>query len=348
VAIDASARGNAEATAHAHAWPAQQVALDQDADVGVLVAEALGAVGDGSAGESGALAGLAVTTRVFTADPPFFDNGDIGRLAVCGAVNDLAATGAEPRQLALGIVLEAGLPLRLLHRLTDSLRDAAREAGVTVAAVDARVVRAGEADRVLVTATALGTRRYPALRPAALRPGDRILVTAPLGDHAAHLMSLRGALGYERLVPTDCAPLAGLLAGLVPRLRYARPVTAGGLAAVLRTCAAASGLALRVDEPALPVREETRAVLAALGLDPLDAACAGALCLFVPPDAADGVLQTLRAHAYGGDSVAVGEVLADGPGTGTGAGAGTVQLAGTDGASRPLLPPADPPAARLR
>lgn len=149
---------------------------------------------------------LVVRAGTYVVDPPFFGNGDIGRVAVCGAVNDLAATGADPRHLALGIVLEAGLPLDLVHRLTESIRDAAAEAGVTVAAVDTQVVRAGEADRVYVTATAFGERRGPALAPDLVRPGDRIVVTGPLGDHAAHLVSLRDGLGYEHHVPSDCAP----------------------------------------------------------------------------------------------------------------------------------------------
>lgn len=326
----------------------QQIALGQD--LGDLVAEALGVVrADGTPGpaEGPADGTPAVSTGAYAVDPPFFGDGDIGRLAVCSVVNDLAATGAEPRQLALGIVLEAGLPVRLLHRLTKSLRAAAAEAGVTVAAVDTRVVRAGEADRVFIAATAIGRRPGPAggrpPGPAGLRPGDRILVTAPLGDHAAHLMSLRGSLGYEHLVPSDCAPLTGLLAPVLPRLRHARPVTTGGLAGVLRDCAAARGLTLHLDEQALPVRYETRAALAALGVDPLHAACAGVLCLFVAPDAVDPVLTALRAHPQGRQAVVVGEVAP----RASGSRSGTVRLIGADGGTRPLTPPPDQLPARL-
>lgn len=160
--------------------------------------------GDGSSGGQ-----LALRTGVFVVDPPFFGNGDVGRAAVCGVVNELAATGAEPLRVALGVIVEAGLPVRLLRRLVRSIREAAREAGVAIAAVDTEVVRAGEADQVFVTATAFGLHRRPAPRPTALRPGDRIVVTGPLGDHAAHLLTLRGAPGLEQYVDSDCAPWAG-------------------------------------------------------------------------------------------------------------------------------------------
>ncbi|WLQ35071.1 AIR synthase-related protein [Streptomyces castrisilvae] len=254
---------------------------------------------------------LVVRVGTYVVDPPFFGNGDIGRVAVCGAVNDLAATGADPRHLALGIVLEAGLPLDLVHRLTASVRDAAAEARVTVAAVDTQVVRAGEADRVYVTATAFGEREGPELGPDRVRPGDRVVVTAPLGNHAAHLVSLRDGLGYEHHVPSDCAPLAGLLRTVRADLHHARPVANGGLAEVLRRTAAARGLTLRVDEAALPVRYEARVALATRGLAPLDAACAGCLCLFVPPERTDPVLAALRAHPRGRHATVIGEVTAD-------------------------------------
>lgn len=160
----------------------------------------------GAGGGPGAAEAFVVRSGTYVVDPPFFGNGDIGRVAVCGAVNELAATGAEARHLALGIVLEAGLPLDLVHRLTASVRGAAAEAGVTIAAVDTQVVRAGEADRVFVTATAFGVPSGPPMELGSVRPGDRIVVTGPLGSHAAHLVSLRDGLGYEHHVPSDCAP----------------------------------------------------------------------------------------------------------------------------------------------
>lgn len=310
---------------------AQQVTLGRSAHALVLAAL------DGAGGpEDGR---LAVRTGTFVVDPPFFGNGDIGRVAVCGVVNDLAASGAEPRQVSLGIVVEAGLPVRLLHRLSRSLREAAREAGVEITAVDTKVVRAGEADQVFVTATAVGVHRQAPLLPAAVRPGDRILVTRPLGDHAAHILALRGAPGFERYVASDCAPLNGLLAAVRPQLRHARPITTGGLAAVLGSCAAARGLTLRIEESAIPVRHETRVALGLQGLDPLNATSAGSLCLFVPPETAASVLGALRAHPRGRHAAAVGEV--------TPTAWPAVEVAGADGTVRALREPDVQEPARL-
>ncbi|UUU39263.1 AIR synthase-related protein [Streptomyces sp. NBC_00162] len=268
----------------------------------------------GAGGGPGAAEAFVVRSGTYVVDPPFFGNGDIGRVAVCGAVNELAATGAEARHLALGIVLEAGLPLDLVRRLTASVRGAAAEAGVTIAAVDTQVVRAGEADRVFVTATAFGVPSGPPMELGSVRPGDRIVVTGPLGSHAAHLVSLRDGLGYEHHVPSDCAPLGDLLRTVRPHVRHARTVAAGGLAEVLRRCAAARGLTLRIEEAALPVRYEARPALAARGLAPLDAACAGCLCLFVPPEHTAPALTALRAHPYGRHAAVVGEVTPEAQG----------------------------------
>ncbi|GHB74733.1 hydrogenase expression/formation protein HypE [Streptomyces cirratus] len=291
---------------YTHDWDTAQAGFGPHTPA--LVAEALA---PGPAGPAVPGPALRTVTRTYVVDPPFFGNGDIGRVAVCGAVNELAATGAEPRHIALALVLEAGLSMDLVRRLTASVRGAATEAGVAIAAVDTQVVRAGEADRVFVTATAFGVLGGPPLGAGLIRAGDRILVTGPLGSHAAHLVSLRDGLGYEHHVPSDCAPLADLLRAARPGVHHARAVTAGGLAEVLRRTAAGRGLTLRVEEAALPVRYEARVALDARGLAPLDAACAGCLCLFVPPERTGPVLAALRAHPYGRQAAVVGEVTAD-------------------------------------
>ncbi|MCX4750346.1 AIR synthase-related protein [Kitasatospora sp. NBC_01287] len=313
----------------------RQVALGSAAPA--LVRAALDGVGPAS--DDLTIGQLDVRTGVFVVDPPFFGNGDVGRAAVCGVVNELAAAGAEPRRLALGVIVEAGLPVRLLQRLVRSIREAAREAGVAIAAVDTKVVRAGEADQVFVTATAFGVHRRPAALPAALRPGDRILVTGALGDHAAHLLTLRGAPGLEQYVDSDCAPLAGLVTGVRPQLRYAAAIGGGGLAATLDNCSRARGLTLRITRSALPVRHQTRVALGLQGLDPLHAGCAGSLCLFVPPDHGAAVLRRLRAHPYGRLACDIGEV--------TGRPLPAVEVVGPDGTAHPLAPARPPEQVRL-
>jgi hydrogenase expression/formation protein HypE len=292
--------------------PIGQVTLYDDAGDASPARILISALGDlydpEPAPEDGPLALRSATSVV---DPPFFGNGDIGRLAVCTAVNALVATGALPRRLALAAVVEAGLPSVLLHRAAGSVREAVREAGVRVAAVDARVVRAGEVDRLALMATAFGVFTRPPLDASALRPGDRVLLSAPLGSHAVHVLSLRAGLGYEYHVPSDAAPLAGLVEGVRAALppdavRAAGPVAEGGLAAVLREFAFGSGHAVRVDEYALPVPYGAREAFDVLGLDPLYAAGAGCLCLVVAPEAEPAALTALRAHRAGRLATAVG------------------------------------------
>jgi hydrogenase expression/formation protein HypE len=303
--------------------PARQVALDHDAGArpgGHLADLVTGILGDvhletppASLVRDGR---PAVATGSYVVDPPFFGNGDIGRVAVCGTVNDLVAAGAEPRWLALALIIEAGLPVELLRRVAASVRDSAREAGAGVAAVDVRVVRAGEADQVFASVTGYGELRRSPPSPGQVRPGDRLVVSGPLGSHAVHLMSLRAGLGFEHHVLSDCAPLGGMLGPVLGSLapgavRAVRPVGSGGLAAVLRSVAAEVRLTVRVDEAALPVQYEARTAFDMLGLAPWQAANAGCLALFAAPDAVDAVLTGLRAHPYGRHAAVVGEVTAD-------------------------------------
>ncbi|MFE0512114.1 AIR synthase-related protein [Streptomyces sp. NPDC058964] len=317
--------------------PMGQVALRDGAGVASPAAVLVSALGELYDPEPDPAPGpFAVRTVTCVVDPPFFGNGDIGRLAVCAAVKALAVAGAEPRRLTLAAVVEAGLPAALLHRAAASVREAVREAGVRVAAVDARVVRAGEVDRLAMVATGFGAFRRPELDAAALRPGDRILVSAPLGSHAVHVLSLRAGLGFEYHVPSDVAPLGGLVEAVraaLPSgaLRAAGTVTEGGLASVLREFAGRSGYGVRVDEAALPVPYGAREAFDVLGLDPLYAAGAGCVCLVVAPAEETAALAALRGLRHGRLATAVGSVVG-GP-------AGVVQVRSPEGLSTPL--PAD-------
>ncbi|MER7764664.1 AIR synthase-related protein [Streptomyces sp. NPDC097619] len=280
-------------------------------------------------------------TGAFVVDPPFYGDGDIGQVAVCGTVNELAAAGAEPVALTLSVIAEAGLPLARLRRMAGSVRDSARAAGVVVTAVDVRVVRAGEADQLYVQVTGVGVFRDGSPVAAPVRAGDRVLLSAPLGGYGAHLLSVRGLLGYESIIGGGCAPLGGLLAEVrraVPAgaVRVVRPVAGEGLAPVLDSLAGAAGLGLRVEELALPVQYEVRMALDTLGVAPWHASSANCACLVVAPEHADAVLAALRAHPQGADAAEVGEVSA-------GSGAG-VLLVRADGRAVPLLPETAPPA----
>lgn len=285
---------------------------------------------------------IAVTTDSFVVDPPFFGNGDIGKIAVCGTVNDLAVVGARPLYLTLAMILEAGLPLARLRRVVQSIRDTAVEAGVEIVAGDTKVVDRGEADQIFLTTSGVGTVLRPPMRMTDVRPGDRLIVTGPIGNHTIHLLSVREGLGFERNVLSDCAPLNGMIAALerdVPAeaVRSMRDLTRGGLAAVLHEYAAALKCTIRVDTQALPVDHETRMAADMLGIDVIHAANEGCLALFVAPDAVDRVLDELHAHRYGRRAVVVGEVADGEPAVDLVRPDGLVRLAELRGAELPRL-----------
>lgn len=256
---------------------------------------------------------IAVTTDSFVADPPFFGNGDIGKIAVCGTVNDLAVVGARPLYLTLAMIIEAGLPMEALVRVVTSVRDCAREAGVKIVAGDTKVVRKGEADQIYLNTTGIGVLDREPLRMKHVRAGDKVLLSGPIGNHTVHLLSIREGLGFEERVLSDCAPLNGMIDGVLNgapagAVHSIRDVTRGGLSAVLHEYSSATGLTLRVHEEALPIQHETRMATDMLGINPIHAANEGCLALFVDAAAVDEVLALLHAHAYGRDAVVIGDV----------------------------------------
>ncbi len=261
---------------------------------------------------------LALTTDGFVVQPPVFPGGDIGRLAVCGTVNDLAVGGAEPRALALALILEEGLELALVERVLRSVRTAAEEAGVTVVTGDTKVVPRGACDGLFVTTTGLGVIPPDRdLGPHRIRPGDRLFVSGPLGDHGAAVMVARGEMALEVEVRSDCAPLWDLVRHLraaVPGLRCLRDPTRGGFATTVVELARASGLAFEIHEESLPVREEVRGVCEILGLDPLYLACEGRLVGVVAAEDAERLEEALAAHPDGAGGRLVGRVVEGRPG----------------------------------
>ncbi|MFO7172945.1 MAG: hydrogenase expression/formation protein HypE [Bacillota bacterium] len=276
---------------------------------------------------------VAVTTDSFVVSPLFFPGGDIGRLAVCGTVNDLAVGGATPLYLTVGFILEEGLPVADLKRIVASMAEAAREAGVTIVAGDTKVVERGKGDGVFVNTTGLGL--VPAglrLSPRAIRPGDCILVSGPVGDHGVTIMALRSGIGVETGIQSDAAPLSGLVRALLDAVpgavRCMRDPTRGGLATTLVELARAAGLCFQIEEAAIPVRQEVRALCEMLGIDPLYVANEGKLVAIVDGAAADAALAALRSHPLGREAQIIGRV-APGP-------RGAVHLRTVVGGTRPL------------
>ncbi len=261
---------------------------------------------------------LAFTTDSYVVDPIFFPGGDIGKLAVCGTVNDLSMVGALPRYISCGLILEEGLPMADLERVLASMRDAAADAGVEVVTGDTKVVPRGKADAVFINTAGIGVVPEGVTPPGGqARAGDVIIVTGPVGDHGAAVLSRREGLNLQSSVLSDCAPLtqaAQAVLGAAERVSFLRDLTRGGLATVLNEATAPARPGLLLEEERIPVREEVRAICELLGLDALYLACEGRLAAVVDPQSADRVLDALRAVEGAEESCIIGEMTDRYPG----------------------------------
>lgn len=261
---------------------------------------------------------LAFTTDSFVVHPLFFPGGDIGKLAVCGTVNDLAVGGALPLYLSCAAIVEEGVEVDLLRHIATSMAATAREAGVEIVTGDTKVVQKGACDKVFLTTTGIGVIRADVTLGAdRARPGDVVIVNGVLGDHGAAILGARGDMALDSPIESDCAPLNGLIDSLLvaaPGTRAIRDATRGGVATVLNEMAQASQVSIDIDERAAPLRQEVRAFCEILGLDPLYLANEGKIVVVVPPDEAEAALAVLRSHPLGRDAALIGEVRSGEPG----------------------------------
>ena len=258
---------------------------------------------------------LAFTTDSYVVSPLFFSGGDIGKLAICGTVNDLAMAGAVPLFLSCGLIIEEGLPTADLERVLASMSKAAGQAGVQVVTGDTKVVNRGAADRLFINTAGIGV--VPAgVNVGATRavPGDLIIVNGTLGDHGVAILIARNELELQSDIASDCQPLHGLVRAMLaacPDLHCLRDATRGGVATVLNEFAIASKVGMRLHERNLPLRAEVRGACEMLGLDVLYMANEGKLVAIVPRSHGDAVLAAMRAHPAGADAAIVGEVIAE-------------------------------------
>jgi len=266
-------------------------------------------------GQIPAGASLAFTTDSYVVSPIVFPGGDIGTLAVCGTVNDLAVGGAIPRWLSCGFVLEEGLPLDTLVAVLASMGETARAAGVAIVTGDTKVVGRGAADGIFINTAGIGTippgRRTGA---ACVRAGDKLVINGALGDHGIAVMAARNDLALQIPVRSDCAPLNGLVEAMfaaAPGLRWLRDCTRGGLATVANEFAEEAGISLHLEEAALPVNDAVRGACEILGLDPLYLANEGKLAALVAAEDCDTLLAAMRAHPLGRAAAVVGEVRSE-------------------------------------
>lgn len=257
---------------------------------------------------------LAMSTDSFVVTPHFFPGGNIGHLAVCGTVNDVATAGAEVKYLSCGFVLEEGYPIDSLREIVKTMAATAAEAGVAIVTGDTKVVERGHADGVFINTAGVGV--VPAgrtLSGASCKPGDKVLLSGTLGDHGIAIISQREGLAFSTTIESDAAPLNGLIADVLaaaPNARAFRDPTRGGLASTLNEFAESSGVDILVDEALVPVRDEVRGACEMLGYDVFQVANEGKMVAVVPADEAEAALAAMRANKYGTDAAIIGEVCA--------------------------------------
>lgn len=279
---------------------------------------------------------LAFSTDSYVIDPLIFPGGDIGKLAVCGTANDVAVSGAIPRYLSCGFILEEGLSMATLKQVVESMAATARSAGIAIVTGDTKVVQRGAADKLFINTAGIGA--IPATlhwAAASLQPGDVLLASGTLGDHGATILNLREGLGLDGELTSDCAVLTPLIETLrdLPGIKALRDATRGGVNAVVHEFAAACGYGMELKESKLPINPAVRGVCELLGLDALNFANEGKLVIAVTRDSAELALSRLRAHPLGKDAAMIGEVVEQ----------QGVRLAGLYGVKRLLdLPHAEP------
>lgn len=273
---------------------------------------------DDSAVISVAGARWAFTTDSYVVTPIFFPGGDIGKLAVCGTVNDLSMSGARPLFLSSGFIIEEGFSVSDLKKIVGSMQKTASEAGVQIATGDTKVVNRGGADGIFINTAGIGL-----IPPGIMisgsnaRSGDQVLLSGPIGDHGVAILSAREGLQFSTALESDCAPLNGLVAKMIaasPEIRCLRDPTRGGLASTLNELARQSGVGIWVEENRIPIKEEVRGACELLGFEPWNLANEGKLVAIVSAEAAEAVLNAMRAHPLGRDAVRIGEVRKEPPG----------------------------------
>ncbi len=261
---------------------------------------------------------LAFTTDSYTVSPIFFPGGDIGKLAVCGTVNDLAMSGAKPLYLSLAFIIEEGLSQKELGQIVVSIQKATQEAGVKIITGDTKVVNRGSADRLFINTAGIGIIPEGVdISGSNARPGDKVILSGAIGEHGIAVLSRREGLSFSTNLKSDCAPLAKLVMEMLaasPSIHCLRDPTRGGLATALNELATQSRVGIRIEEEKVPTREEVLAACEMLGLDPLYIANEGKLIAIVPAEDAESVLAAMSRNHYGKEAAIIGEVTAKHPG----------------------------------
>ena len=261
---------------------------------------------------------LAFTTDSYVVSPIFFPGGDIGRLAVCGTVNDLSTSGAKPLYLSLAFIIEEGFAINDLQKIIASIKTTADEAEVQVVTGDTKVVNRGCADKIFINTAGIGVIPDGVnISGSNAQPGDKVIITGTIGDHGIAVLSQREGLGFTTKLESDVAPLGKMVAEMIEasvNVHSLRDPTRGGLASTLNELAQQSGVSICIEERKIPVRDEVNGACEMLGLDPLYVANEGKMIVIVAPEDADAALKTIRQNVYGKNAAIIGEVGAVHPG----------------------------------
>jgi len=261
---------------------------------------------------------FAFSTDSFVVNPIFFPGGNIGKLAICGTVNDLAMCGAKPLYLSVGFILEEGLDMDDFWRIVQSMKQAAAEAGVLLVTGDTKVVDRGKGDKIFINTSGLGlVEPGVQIHPSRARTGDKIIINGPVAMHGIAIMSVRESLAFETEITSDCASLNGLAEALLrafPDIHVMRDPTRGGVASALNEIAEQAKIGVHLDEASIPISAEVKGACEILGFDPLYVANEGKLLAIVPPEGANLVLEAMRRHPLGHGAAIIGDVVETHPG----------------------------------
>lgn len=263
---------------------------------------------------------LAFTTDAFVVDPIFFPGGDIGKLAVCGTVNDIAVSGASPLYLSVAFILEEGFPFNELESIVKSMATEAKSAGVSIVTGDTKVVNKGHCDKVFITTTGIGTlpeKHLPISEGKSICPGDKIILNGSIGDHGMAIMSARNELKMNAPLLSDCASLNGLISAITASssgIRFMRDATRGGLATVITELCHEKDFGITIQEDSLLVNESVRGMCELLGFDPMYVANEGKVVVVAAREDADNILHAMHTHEHGKEARIIGEIIAEHPG----------------------------------
>ena len=260
---------------------------------------------------------LSFTTDSYVVNPIFFPGADIGKLAICGTVNDLAVSGAVPRFIAASFIIEEGFPVSDLIKVTESMAEEALKAGVKVVTGDTKVVEKGKCDKLFITTSGIGILKYGLEHistASTIKPGDKLIINGSLGNHALAVLGARNKLSFSTPVYSDCASLNHLIQRVLEsctEVRFMRDLTRGGLATVLNELSGITGYGISVDEDSVPVDDPVKGFCETLGFDPLFLANEGKILIVVGGGQENMALEIMRSDSYGTNSAVIGEIVPD-------------------------------------